>query len=98
MDHARYLDIAFDEAETALREGTSPVGSGGGGAAGSATGSAYDAVLAAGYRQERTRAITVIREPFPGHLARSRALMAQFAAGGTKHPRGEGPARAASWA
>ena len=151
MDHARYLGLACDEAETALREGASPVGSvivapdgtvlsrgrnrvltegdqsahaevdairnagaaiatppAAGGwilyttaepclmclgaillcpiativwAAGSTTGSAYDAVLATGYRQERMRAITVIREPSRDLLARSRALMAQFAAG-----------------
>jgi tRNA(adenine34) deaminase len=53
-------------------------------AAGSATASAYDAVLATWYRQERVRAMTVIREPFPEHLARSRALMAQFAPGAVK--------------
>jgi hypothetical protein len=46
---------------------------------GSSTGSAYDAVRATGYRRERLDQIQVVREPSPAHLARSRALVEEFA-------------------
>jgi len=41
-------------------------------------GSAYDAVLGSGHREERLQGLRVVREPSPKHRARSRALLREF--------------------
>jgi tRNA(adenine34) deaminase len=44
----------------------------------SAAGSAYDALLASGYQNERVRGFQVVREPSPEHRSRSRAVLRDF--------------------
>lgn len=47
-------------------------------AAGSATLSAYDALMASGYQGPRLQTLHVVREPSPPHRVRSRALLREF--------------------
>lgn len=47
-------------------------------AAGSVTGSAYDAILSSGYQNERLKTLKVLKEVSPEHRSRSRALLREF--------------------